>query len=106
VKYLPVMGENVSAAMAAIEQIGEEIFAPFAPLDVDPSVALTAYEVAAVQRDQSQKLGLSMGVAEFLDVGEPLVRSHSRNAHSASSWAVSSRPSHSARRPREAELTP
>ena len=65
---------------------------------------------AVLTRDERianvQKLGLSRGVAELLDVGDPLVRRHLRGAHKASTWAVNSRPSHSARRPRVVELTP
>jgi hypothetical protein len=98
VKDLPIVGEDVSAAMAAIQQTGAEIFAPLAPLEADPSVELTAYEVAAVQRDQSLKLGLSMGVTEMpLDIGNRLVATHWRDAHSARTCAVNSRPSHLAR---------
>ena len=77
-----------------------------AALDADPGVELTADEVSAVQRDQGQKFGFRLRTPEPLDVGDPLVASHQSCAHSASTWAVNSRPSHSARRPREVELTP
>jgi hypothetical protein len=52
VEYLSVAGEDVSATVAAIEQIGEKVFTPFAPFDADPGVELTAYEVPAVKRDE------------------------------------------------------
>jgi hypothetical protein len=51
VEHPPIVGKDVSTPVAAIRQFGEEVFAAFAPLDVDPSVELTAYKVASVQRD-------------------------------------------------------
>lgn len=66
-EYLPTVGEDVSAAVTAIPQIGEEVFAPFAALNADPGVELTACEVASVRCAERQKSGLSMGITVPLD---------------------------------------
>jgi hypothetical protein len=105
VEYLPIAGEDMSAPMSAVEQIGEEVFAPFAALNADPGVELTPCEVASVKGDEREKLGISRGVTEPLDVGDLLVRSNQRSAHKVNTWAVNSRPSHSPRRPRQVEFT-
>jgi hypothetical protein len=47
VEYLSIVGDDMSATVAAIQQIGEEVFAPFAPLDADPDIKLAACEVPA-----------------------------------------------------------